>query len=292
MACVSLPTGIEIEFEEFGTRDDPTVLLVSGFTSQLLGWDEGFCRELASRGRHVIRFDNRDVGLSTHLDGQLVDMKRARDAAFFGGDPIDPPYTLSDMAADGLGLVDALECEIVDVVGMSMGGMIVQTMAIDRPERIRSVVSIMSTTGARDVGQPTPEALQRLLTAPPSNRDEYIEASIGAEIWSSKRYFNPQRAREKAAANFDRMFYPEGSTRQYAAILASGDRTEALRSVKVPMLVIHGNDDTLIHPSGGEATAAAVPGSRLLLLDDMGHDIPQPLWEEIAGAIVEFGDSV
>ena len=292
MACVSLPTGIEIEFEEFGTRDDPTVLLVSGFTSQLLGWDEGFCRELASRGRHVIRFDNRDVGLSTHLDGQLVDMKRARDAAFFGGDPIDPPYTLSDMAADGLGLVDALECEIVDVVGMSMGGMIVQTMAIDRPERIRSVVSIMSTTGARDVGQPTPEALQRLLTAPPSNRDEYIEASIGAEIWSSKRYFNPQRAREKAAANFDRMFYPEGPTRQYAAILASGDRTEALRSVKVPMLVIHGNDDTLIHPSGGEATAAAVPGSRLLLLDDMGHDIPQPLWEEIAGAIVEFGDSV
>lgn len=292
MACVSLPTGIEIEFEEFGTRDDPTVLLVSGFTSQLLGWDEGFCRELASRGRHVIRFDNRDVGLSTHLDGQLVDMKRARDAAFFGGDPIDPPYTLSDMAADGLGLVDALECEIVDVVGMSMGGMIVQTMAIDRPERIRSVVSIMSTTGARDVGQPTPEALQRLLTAPPSNRDEYIEASIGAEIWSSKRYFDPQRAREKAAANFDRMFYPEGSTRQYAAILASGDRTEALRSVKVPMLVIHGNDDTLIHPSGGEATAAAVPGSRLLLLDDMGHDIPQPLWEEIAGAIVEFGDSV
>lgn len=292
MACVSLPTGIEIEFEEFGTRDDPTVLLVSGFTSQLLGWDEGFCRELASRGRHVIRFDNRDVGLSTHLDGQLVDMKRARDAAFFGGDPIDPPYTLSDMAADGLGLVDALECEIVDVVGMSMGGMIVQTMAIDRPERIRSVVSIMSTTGARDVGQPTPEALQRLLTAPPSNRDEYIEASIGAEIWSSKRYFDPQRAREKAAANFDRMFYPEGSTRQYAAILASGDRTEALRSVEVPMLVIHGNDDTLIHPSGGEATAAAVPGSRLLLLDDMGHDIPQPLWEEIAGAIVEFGDSV
>ena len=292
MACVSLPTGIEIEFEEFGTRDDPTVLLVSGFTSQLLGWDEGFCRELASRGRHVIRFDNRDVGLSTHLDGQLVDMKRARDAAFFGGDPIDPPYTLSDMAADGLGLVDALECEIVDVVGMSMGGMIVQTMAIDRPERIRSVVSIMSTTGARDVGQPTPEALQRLLAAPPSNRDEYIEASIGAEIWSSKRYFDPQRAREKAAANFDRMFYPEGPTRQYAAILASGDRTEALRSVKVPMLVIHGNDDTLIHPSGGEATAAAVPGSRLLLLDDMGHDIPQPLWEEIAGAIVEFGDSV
>jgi pimeloyl-ACP methyl ester carboxylesterase len=170
MARVSLPTGIDIEYEEFGTRDNPTVLLVSGFTSQLLGWDEGFCRELASRGRHVIRFDNRDVGLSTHLDGQLVDMKAARDAAFFGGEPIDPPYTLSDMAADGLGLVDALGCDIVDVVGMSMGGMIVQTMAIDRPERMRSVVSVMSTTGARDVGHPTPEALQRLLTPPPSNR--------------------------------------------------------------------------------------------------------------------------
>ena len=231
MARVSLPTGIDIECEEFGRRDDPTVLLVSGFTSQLLGWDEGFCRELASRGRHVIRFDNRDVGLSTHLDGQLVNIKAARDAAFFGGEPINPPYTLSDMAADGLGLVDALGCEIVDVVGMSMGGMIVQTMAIDRPERIRSVVSVMSTTGARDVGQPTHEALERLLTPPPSNRDEYIEASVGAEIWSSKRYFDPERARQKAAANFDRMFYPEGPTRQYAAIMASGDRTEALQSV-------------------------------------------------------------
>lgn len=292
MARVSLPTGIDIECEEFGRRDDPTVLLVSGFTSQLLGWDEGFCRELASRGRHVIRFDNRDVGLSTHLDGQLVNIKAARDAAFFGGEPIDPPYTLSDMAADGLGLVDALGCEIVDVVGMSMGGMIVQTMAIDRPERIRSVVSVMSTTGARDVGQPTHEALERLLTPPPSNRDEYIEASVGAEIWSSKRYFDPERARQKAAANFDRMFYPEGPTRQYAAIMASGDRTEALHSVTVPMLVIHGKDDTLIHPSGGEATAAAVSGSKLLMLDDMGHDIPEPLWAEIAGAIVEFGDSV
>lgn len=292
MARVSLPTGIDIECEEFGRRDDPTVLLVSGFTSQLLGWDEGFCRELASRGRHVIRFDNRDVGLSTHLDGHLVNIKAARDAAFFGGEPIDPPYTLSDMAADGLGLVDALGCEIVDVVGMSMGGMIVQTMAIDRPERIRSVVSVMSTTGARDVGQPTHEALERLLTPPPSNRDEYIEASVGAEIWSSKRYFDPERARQKAAANFDRMFYPEGPTRQYAAIMASGDRTEALHSVTVPMLVIHGKDDTLIHPSGGEATAAAVSGSKLLMLDDMGHDIPEPLWAEIAGAIVEFGDSV
>ena len=292
MARVSLPTGIDIECEEFGRRDDPTVLLVSGFTSQLLGWDEGFCRELASRGRHVIRFDNRDVGLSTHLDGHLVNIKAARDAAFFGGEPINPPYTLSDMAADGLGLVDALGCEIVDVVGMSMGGMIVQTMAIDRPERIRSVVSVMSTTGARDVGQPTHEALERLLTPPPSNRDEYIEASVGAEIWSSKRYFDPERARQKAAANFDRMFYPEGPTRQYAAIMASGDRTEALHSVTVPMLVIHGKDDTLIHPSGGEATAAAVSGSKLLMLDDMGHDIPEPLWAEIAGAIVEFGDSV
>ncbi len=292
MARVSVPSGIEIEYEEFGTRDNPTVLLVSGFTSQLLGWDEGFCRELASRGRHVVRFDNRDVGLSTHLDGQLVDVKAARGAAFFGGDPVEPPYTLSDMAADGLDLVDALGCEVVDVVGMSMGGMIVQTMAIDRPDRMRSVVSVMSTTGARDVGHPTPEALERLLTPPPANRDEYIEASLGAKIWSSKRYFDPQRARKKAAASFDRMFYPEGSTRQYAAIIASGDRTEALRSVKVPMLVIHGMDDTLIHPSGGEATAAVVPGAKLLMLDDMGHDIPEPLWPEIAGAIVDFGDSL
>ncbi|MEC8465250.1 MAG: alpha/beta hydrolase, partial [Actinomycetota bacterium] len=147
MARVSLPSGIEIEFEEFGLRSDPTVLLVSGFTSQLLGWDEGLCHELASSGRHIIRFDNRDVGLSTHLDGQAVDVQAVFNATFFGGDPVTVPYTLSDMAADAIGLVDALECEIVDAVGVSMGGMIVQTMAIEHPGRLRSVVSIMSTTG-------------------------------------------------------------------------------------------------------------------------------------------------
>ena len=204
MARVSLPSGIEIEFEEFGLRSDPTVLLVSGFTSQLLGWDEGLCHELASSGRHIIRFDNRDVGLSTHLDGQAVDVQAVFNATFFGGDPVTVPYTLSDMAADAIGLVDALECEIVDAVGVSMGGMIVQTMAIEHPGRLRSVVSIMSTTGGPGVGLPTEAALEQLLMEPPDNRDEYIESSVGAEVWSSQRYFEPQRAREKAAANFDR----------------------------------------------------------------------------------------
>ena len=197
MARVSLPNGIEIEFEEFGVRSDPTVLLVSGFTSQLLSWDEGLCHELASTGRHIIRFDNRDVGLSTHLDGQAVDVQAVFNATFFGGDPVKVPYTLSDMAADAIGLVDALECEIVDAVGVSMGGMIVQTMAIEHPGRLRSVVSIMSTTGGPGVGLPTEAALEQLLMEPSDNREEYIESSVGAKVWSSQRYFDPQRPGRK-----------------------------------------------------------------------------------------------
>ncbi|NDI00585.1 MAG: alpha/beta hydrolase [Actinobacteria bacterium] len=198
MARVSLPSGIEIEFEEFGVRSDPTVLLVSGFTSQLLGWDEGLCHELAASGRHVIRFDNRDVGLSSHLDGQAVDVEAVFNATFFGGDSVEVPYTLSDMAADAIGLIDALDCEVVDAVGVSMGGMIVQTMAIEHPDRLHSVVSVMSTTGDPSVGRSAPEAMEALLAPPPTDRDAYIDSSSRWAIWASKRYYDAERARRKS----------------------------------------------------------------------------------------------
>ena len=266
------------------------MLLVSGYTSQMLGWDEGFCRALAAHGRHVVRYDNRDVGLSTHFDGVEIDMPALKQFIKREGPMPDVPYTLDDMAADGVGLADALGAEIVDVVGMSMGGMIVQTMAVNHGRRLRSVVSVMSTTGDRNVGRPLPEAFEILLTAPPDDRAGYIDASVNAKIWSSKRYFDEARCREKAAASYDRMFYPEGYARQMAAIVALGDRSESLRTVDVPMLVIHGVDDTLISQSGGEATAALVPGAELLIVDDMGHDIPEPLWPTLTSAIAAFGD--
>lgn len=292
MPRASLPTGIELEYETFGSPNDPTLLLVMGFTAQLIGWDEGFCQMLADRGRHVVRFDNRDCGLSSRFDGVTVDTAGVLAAALTGeGTMPEVPYLLSDMAADGIGLLDHLGVDKAHVAGASMGGMIVQTMAIEHADRLHTVTSIMSTTGASDVGRPEPEAMEALLAEPPTGRDEYIDSSSRWAIWASKRYYDPERARRNAAAAYDRAFYPEGASRQMAAILASGDRTERLDTVTVPMLVIHGEDDTLIHPSGGDATAAAVPGARLVRLADMGHDIPEPLWPTVVDELIRHGDA-
>jgi pimeloyl-ACP methyl ester carboxylesterase len=202
------------------------------------------------------------------------------------GDPLPPvPYTLSDMATDGIGLLDHLGIDRAHIVGNSMGGMIVQTMAIEHPERIASVTSVMSSPGDPRVGRPTPEARDALLAPPPPDRDDFIAASLNSKIWASKKYFDPDWLLELAAAQYDRCFYPEGATRQLAAIYASGDRSAGLAALQVPMLVIHGRDDTLITPEGGERTAELVPGSRYLLLADMGHDHPEPLWPVLAEAI-------
>ena len=287
-----LPTGIELEYDTFGSPDDPTLLLVMGFTAQMIGWDEQFCSMLADRGRYVVRYDNRDCGLSTHLDGVSVDTDGVLAVALSGeGTMPEVPYLLSDMAADGIGLLDHLGVDRAHVVGASMGGMIVQTMAIEHPDRLHSVVSVMSTTGDPSVGRSAPEAMEALLAAPPTDRDAYIDSSSRWAIWASKRYYDAERARRNAAAAYDRAFYPEGASRQMAAILASGDRTSRLGGVQVPMLVIHGEDDTLIEPSGGVATAAAVPGARLVRLADMGHDIPEPLWPTVVDEIIGHGDS-
>ncbi len=292
MTRAVLPSGIELEYDTFGSPDDPALLLVMGFTAQMIAWDEEFCRQIADKGRFVVRFDNRDCGLSSKLDGESVDQIAVMTAVVGGGEMPPVPYTLSDMASDAIGLLDHLEIEQAHVVGASMGGMIVQTMAIEHPDRLLSVTSIMSTTGDREYGAPTPEAMQVLLAPPPPTREGVIERSADFQVWASKRYFDAELTAEFAGRSFDRSFYPEGSIRQLAAIFASGDRSEHLPGVTTPTLVIHGLDDTLIDPSGGRRTAELIPGAHLLELADMGHDLPGPLWPMITGAIVAHGDTV
>ena len=286
-----LPSGIELEYDSFGSSADPTMLLVAGFTAQMTSWEDGFCRLAADHGHHVVRFDNRDCGLSTKLDGVRCDGMAAM-AAVIAGTPLpEVPYTLSDMAADGIGLLDHLGVDRAHAVGASMGGMIVQHMAIEFADRLHSVTSVMSTVGDLSYGTPTEEAIEVLLSPPPPSRDECIANAERYGVWSSKRYFDPDAARLRAAADYDRSFYPEGATRQLAAVYASGDRTDALREVRVPMLVIHGLDDTLINPSGGRRTAELVPGAILVEIEDMGHDRPEPLWPVIVGAIAEHTEA-
>ena len=280
------PDTIEIEFETFGSPDDPTLLLVMGFTAQLIAWDTAFCRQLAERGHHVIRYDNRDCGLSTKLDGQVVDPMAVMQAKL-AGEPVPPtPYTLSDMSNDAFGLLDALGIERAHVLGASMGGMIVQTMAIEHPERVLSLTSVMSSPGDPRAGAPTKEALDVLLSAPPTERAAYIANSARTAVWASKKHVDLDHLAARAAAAYDRSFYPEGAPRQLAAIYASGDRSAALHDVRVPTLVIHGRDDTLIQPDGGQQTAAAIPVASLLLLANMGHDLPEPLWPTLIDAVI------
>ena len=280
-----MPSGIELEYRTTGDSSDPVLLVVNGYTSQLISWPQGYVDRIVAEGLFVVQFDNRDVGLSTKLDGQTVSPDAVLEAVL-GGEPLPPvPYTLSDMAADGIGLLDHLGVERAHIVGNSMGGMIVQTMAIEHPTRIASVVSVMSSTGDPAVGSPTPEAREALLAPSPPDRDGYIAASLNAKVYMSKKYYDPEWMQAVAAAQYDRCFYPEGATRQLAAIYASGDRSAGLAELDVPMLVIHGRDDTLITPQGGERTAELVSGSRYLLLSDMGHDMPRPLWPVLADAI-------
>lgn len=275
-----------MEFETFGDLQQPALLLVNGYTSQMLGWPADLADLLASQGLFVIRFDNRDVGLSTKLDGQRVQPGKVLSAALMSEQLPAVPYTLSEMATDGIGLLDHLGLDRAHIAGMSMGGMIVQTMAIEHPDRVASMTSIMSSPGDPRVGKPTPEAREALLAPPPVDRDAYLAASTSAKVWQSRRYYDEQAVVALAAAQYDRCFYPEGATRQLAAVYASGDRSEELAELRVPTLVIHGRDDTLITTEGGERTAELIPGSRYLLLSDMGHDLPRPLYPVFTEAIV------
>ncbi|MFI9779431.1 alpha/beta fold hydrolase [Streptomyces sp. NPDC051956] len=288
MPLVEVSPGMSLAYETFGDPSDPPVLLVMGFGAQMIAWHEDFCRALADRGRHVIRYDNRDCGLSTKFDEHPVDMVRFI-AAVSSGDIASAiamvPYALTDMAGDGLNLLTALGIERAHVIGTSMGGMIAQKMAIAEPARVLTLTSMMSSTGEPEYGQSAPEAEAALLSPKPADREGYVAAADRELVWASRRYGNAALLRELAARSYDRAYYPAGVGRQLGAMILDGSRAEALRTLRVPTLVIHGLDDTLITPSGGERTAELVPGAKLLLIPDMGHDRPRELWPEIIDAV-------
>jgi len=276
--------GIEIVYETIGDASNPPLLLVMGLGMQLIHWDLELCELLAQRGFYVIRFDNRDSGRSTQIDAPVPDIRRA-----MIGLKIDAPYLLEDLADDACGLLDHLGIDAAHVVGVSMGGMIAQTLAIRRPERVLSLTSIMSTTGERRVGRPKLRVWGMLMRNAPREKQAYIERFVQIfRLIGSKGFpTDDERIRELAAATYERGHEAAGTGRQLAAILASGDRTAELRAVKVPTTVIHGRDDPLIPFRGGRATAAAIPGARLIAIPGMGHDLPRELWPQIVDAVVE-----
>ena len=288
MESLTRVNGIEIAYETFGDPGDEAIVLVMGLGTQMLGWDEEFCRMLAGRGYRVVRFDNRDVGRSSKIEGG----PRPDIMAAAAGDASSASYTLDDMADDCVGLLDALDVEEAHVVGASLGGMIAQVVAMRHPGRVLSLVSIMSTTGERSVGQPHPEAMAALMTRPPADREGFIDFVVEAwrTIGSPGFDVDEEALRARAGASYDRGIFPDGTARQLMAILASGDRTEALGKLDLPVTVIHGTDDLLIDASGGKATAGAIPGARLELIDGMGHDLPRQLWPRLVDLIVETGE--
>jgi len=285
--------GIELCYQEMGDPDGEPLLLVMGLATQMLAWDEEFCAMLAERGFRVVRFDNRDIGRSTRI--RAAGMPGKLD--MFLGRRATAPYLLRDMAADTFGLMDHLGIDSAHVVGASMGGMIAQTTAIERPERVRSITSIMSTTGSRRVGHPSYRTFGLLLGKPPREREAAIERVVKTfkTIGSPGYPFEGERVRRIAGRSFDRGHSEAGIARQLHAITASGDRTAALHKLDLPALVIHGKSDILVNPSGGRATAKAIPNARLKMVEGMGHDLPRALWpdfvEEIAATAARAPES-
>jgi len=266
--------GIEIGFETHGDPQDEPLLLVMGLGSQLVHWPLALVDAFVDRGFYVIRFDNRDTGLSSKLDADHPGDFLTSFAALSQGEDVDVPYRLGDMARDAVGVLDELAIDSAHVVGVSMGGMIAQTAAIEHPTRVRTLTSIMSTTGEREVGQPTADAMAALMAPVPRTRDEAIDsAAVTRKVIGSPEHFDEAAVREVAAAAYDRCWNPGGTARQLLAIAASGSRADGLASLRVPTLVIHGDRDPLVALSGGERTAALVPGAELLVLEGMGHDL-------------------
>jgi pimeloyl-ACP methyl ester carboxylesterase len=272
---------VQIYYETFGSPAHPPLLLVNGLGSQCINYRVEMCERFAAAGHFVVRYDNRDVGLSSKFSSSSADVGQLlRDAA--EGKPVAVPYRLTDMASDGVAVLDYLAIDRSHVLGVSMGGMIVQTMAIENPERLLTLTSVMSTTGDPDVGQPTREAQKRIMAPPAQDRDSYIAGQLaGLRIWGSPACFDEQRLTANAAEAFDRCFDPAGTARQMMAIIASGSRTADLGRVRLPTLVIHGDADTLVDASGGRRTEEAITGARFVLLEGMGHDTAPDYWDEI-----------
>lgn len=279
--------GISIEVEDMGPKDGPTILLVNGYTSQLINWPKLLLDGLVDAGFRVVRYDNRDVGHSQKFEG-APDPRETFKAVMSGTVP-DIPYVMADMAKDGMGVLDALGIDKAHVVGVSMGGMIVQLMAINHADRLHSMTSIMSSTGNPDVPPATEEAQVALNEAAPSDgrEDVIVHSTKGRRTYESPAYRKTDAEYEQLIGEaYDRMFYPAGYMRQYCAIVADGNRVERLKSVTVPTLVIHGQDDNLVRVEGGIDTAKSVPGAQLELIDGMGHDLPDGLCPRFIELIV------
>jgi pimeloyl-ACP methyl ester carboxylesterase len=276
------PSRIEVAYELLGDPNGPPVLLLMGGGMQLIHWPDGFCAELVARGLRLIRFDNRDAGeSSTFSGGPVPDV-----GAALAGDLSSASYTLSEMANDAVGLLDALGLKGAHLVGASMGGMIAQTIAIEHPARVRSLTSIMATTGAPSVGQADFAQLAKVGPQPPTREDAIEWAVRAARALGSPGFeFDEAAVRERSRLAYDRNHDPLGFARQAVAVVASGDRTARLRSLTVPTLVIHGASDRLCDVSGGRATAEAVPGAELLIVEGLAHDLPRALWPQVASRI-------
>src|SRR5436853_1611599 len=284
---IARANGIDICYEIFGDPAAEPLLLIMGLGAQMIHWDDDFCRQLAARGFRVIRFDNRDIGKSSHMSGggRLTPLELLK--LRFLKIPVAATYKLIDMARDTVGLMDALGIKSAHLVGASMGGMIAQEVTLSFPDRVRSLTSIMSTTGNPRVPPPTREAAAMLMAPPPKTKEEYFERF--AQTWKVLRVgsfpLDEAKDRDRAERVFARGLNPAGVGRQLRAILASGNRKERLRMVKAPTLVIHGTVDPLVRPEGGKDTAASIPGARLLMIEGMGHALPIPMWPQIIDAI-------
>jgi pimeloyl-ACP methyl ester carboxylesterase len=276
--------GVTLCYETFGDSDDAPILLIMGLATQMIAWHEDFCDQLAERGFYVVRFDNRDIGRSTHFDFRPPSVKQMITRRLR-----PEQYSLSDMAEDTANLLGQLEISPAHVVGASMGGMIGQMLAAEHPEAVRSLTSLMSTTGSRWHGQPALSVYRYLLRPPPRDREGYIErsAQVFGLVGSTGFDRDEQYIRERAGRSYDRGYDVRAGGRQLGAIIASGDRTEILRRIKAPTLVIHGTVDKMIRPSGGRATAKAIPDARLMMIEGMGHDLPRGVWPRLIDAISE-----
>lgn len=278
---------VVIEYDHFGDPSSEPLLLIMGLGTQMIGWDPEFCEMLVEKGFYVIRFDNRDVGLSTKFDDAGIPNIMKMIQKRLRGKKVESPYSLEDMADDAMGVLDTLGIEKAHICGASMGGMIAQVITLRYPERVLSLTSIMSTTGNPELPQAKPKAMKVLSTPPPTNKEDYIEYSLKNWKVLQGSGFPPdeERIRKRAADAFDRCFYPQGTARQLAAIFANGNRKQKLKEVEVPTLIIHGTDDPLVPFEGGKDTAEAIPGAELILIEGMGHYLPPGAWERIVNAI-------